>query len=105
MYAVRSAFISFVIALFVLGILFLISEGIPKWPSALIFGYCLLMGVQIVIMLYGPKARTSPDAELLQVTAQKVLVYVQLIVMAAISWAMLRINSTLRRGLERGSVN
>ncbi|MFT4667842.1 MAG: hypothetical protein ACI8YQ_001751 [Polaribacter sp.] len=57
----------------------------------LIFG--LILGVQIVIMLFGPRAWRNEEALLLQAVAQKVVVYAEILVMIYV------VNGALKRAV------
>jgi hypothetical membrane protein len=78
---VRTGFLAFLGMTFFYSIAILFDHQYPnKYAFAfLIFG--LVLGVQIVIMLFGPRAYRNENALLLQAVAQKVVVYSEILVM------------------------
>ncbi|MCO6477497.1 MAG: hypothetical protein J5I94_12780 [Phaeodactylibacter sp.] len=75
---VRAGFIAFLGMSFFHTLAILREPGYPK-HYALAFGvFCLILFVQVVIMLFGPRSWTSPGALLLQASAQKVVVYAEM---------------------------
>lgn len=79
---VRVGFISFWWLSLVLGALILRTPRYPNFLGYLMFVFAAVFLVQIGIMLFGPRAWSSVSALRLQVMAQKVVVFLQLGVMA-----------------------
>ncbi|MDX1476313.1 MAG: hypothetical protein R3301_01360 [Saprospiraceae bacterium] len=52
--------------------------------ARILLGFALVLGVQIVIMLFGPRSWSSGEALLLQVIAQKVVVYSEILSMTVL---------------------
>ncbi len=78
---VRAGFIAFLGMSITYGLAISAEPYYPnKYASAfLVFG--AVLSIQIVIMLFGPRSWTSPQALLLQASAQKVVVYAELLCM------------------------
>ncbi len=79
---VRAGFIAFLLMSIFYTLAILREPGYPNRYAYgfLIFGVVLF--VQICIMLFGPRAWTSPNALFLQASAQKIVVYAQMLVLA-----------------------
>ncbi len=54
------------------------SRHYPKRYAYVFLLFCLILGVQVVIMLFGPRAYRSNDALFLQAVAQKIVVYAEI---------------------------
>lgn len=64
--------------------------------ARMIMWFLAILGLQIIIMLFGPRSWSNPQALLLQVTAQKIVVYSEIIVMLILNvaaWRVLMQNS------------
>ncbi len=88
---VRTGFLAFLGMTVFYSIAILFDQEYPnKYAYAfLVFG--LILGVQIVIMLFGPRAWRNEEALLLQAVAQKVVVYAEILVMIYV------VNGALKR--------
>jgi hypothetical protein len=65
----------------------------PVFPSKyarMIMWFLGVLGIQILIMLLGPRSWSNPSALLLQVTAQKIVVYSEILVMLILNVATWR---------------
>lgn len=78
---VRLGFISFWILSLILGSLIWDEKNYPNFFATVMFLFAFVFLIQICIMLFGPRAWSSQQALFLQVTAQKLIVGAQLLVM------------------------
>ena len=78
---VRAGFIAFLIMSLFYTLSILSEPGYPKHYARAFAVFSLLLGMQVMIMLFGPRAWTSPGALLLQASAQKVVVYAEMVCM------------------------
>ena len=74
------------------------SPVFPTRYARLIVGFLGVLGIQIVIMLFGPRSWTSEGALILQVTAQKVVVYSEILTMLILNGAAIGV---LMRGGDK----
>ncbi|HLF64105.1 MAG TPA: hypothetical protein VI603_10145 [Saprospiraceae bacterium] len=58
------------------------SPGFPNLYGYILLLFAVMLGLQICVMLFGPRSWTSDEALRLQVIAQKVVVYSEILVMA-----------------------
>lgn len=91
---VRVGFISFWILSLLFAGLIRKEHRYPNFFAGVMYFFALIFLVQISIMLLGPRAWSSPAALRLQVTAQKIIVGLQLLVMLiqtiGLGWFILR---------------
>lgn len=87
---VRAGFIAFLLMSLFYTLAILREPGYPNRYAYgfLVFGVVLF--IQICIMLFGPRAWTSPNALFLQASAQKIVVYAQMVVLTYQCWGLLR---------------
>ncbi|MCB0587791.1 MAG: hypothetical protein KDD06_21040 [Phaeodactylibacter sp.] len=78
---VRAGFIAFLVMSLFYTLAILSEPGYPNHYARAFGLFSLLLGLQVVIMLFGPRAWTSPGALLLQASAQKVVVYAEMLCM------------------------
>ncbi len=87
---VRTGFVAFLIMSILYAIAIFREEGFPnKYGKALII-FSLILGIQILIMFYGPRAYRSDEGLFIQVIAQKVVVYAEIFVILYTSIGALR---------------
>lgn len=79
---VRLGFIAFLIMSLFYTLAILNEPGYPKHYARAFGFFSLILGLQVLIMLFGPRSWTSPGALLLQASAQKVVVYAEMLCMA-----------------------
>ncbi len=86
---VRAGFIAFLLMSLFYTLSILREPGYPNRYAYgfLVFGVVLF--IQICIMLLGPRAWTSPNALFLQASAQKIVVYAQMLVLGYQCWGLL----------------
>jgi hypothetical protein len=73
---------------------------VPAFSNAIghmLLLFACILGIQILIMLFGPRSWSAPAALLLQVTAQKVVVYSEILAMCVLSIGALRALGSMRR--------
>lgn len=78
---VRAGFITFLLMSFFYTLAILNEPAYPNRYARAFGIFSIILFIQIVIMLFGPRARSSPDALFLQATAQKIVVYSEIICM------------------------
>lgn len=75
---VRAGFIAFLAMSLFYTLSILNEPGYPKHYARAFALFSLILGLQVAIMLFGPRSWTSPGALLLQASAQKVVVYAEM---------------------------
>ncbi len=78
---VRAGFIAFLAMSLFYTLSILNEPGYPRHYAQAFAVFILILGVQVAIMLFGPRAWSSPGALLLQASAQKVVVYAEMLCM------------------------
>ena len=78
---VRAGFIAFLGMSLFYTLSMLNEPGYPKHYARAFAVFSIILGVQVVIMLFGPRSWSSPGALLLQASAQKVVVYAEMVCM------------------------
>ena len=78
---VRAGFIAFLIMSLFYTLSIRREPGYPRHYARAFAVFSFILGVQVVIMLFGPRSWTSPGALLLQASAQKVVVYAEMLCM------------------------
>lgn len=78
---VRLGFISFWVLSLLFASLIWDQERYPNFFATVMYIFAFVFLIQICIMLLGPRAWSSPEALFLQVSAQKIIVGLQLLVM------------------------
>jgi hypothetical protein len=66
------------------------TPGFSNFYGRMLLIFAMILGIQICIMLLGPRSWSSEDALFLQVTAQKVVVYSEILVMSLLAYAAMR---------------
>lgn len=66
------------------------SPGFSNFYGRMLMVFAIVLGVQICIMIFGPRSWSSEGALLLQVTAQKVVVYSEIVAMALLAFGAIR---------------
>ena len=66
------------------------SSVFPDLYGKVLLGFLMVLGVQIGIMLLGPRSWSNESALLLQVTAQKVVVYAEILAMLVVNIGAIR---------------
>ena len=79
---VRAGFISFLVMSISFALAIFSEPDYPRHYAYAFIVFGLVLFVQITIMLFGPRAWSSPQALFLQATAQKIVVYSELVCMA-----------------------
>ncbi len=75
------------------------SPVFPNMYARAMWGFLIVLGVQIVIMLFGPRSWTTEPALLLQVTAQKIVVYSEIAAMLFVNIGAFRAYAGYRQAL------
>ena len=78
---VRVGFISFLLMSILYSIAIYASENYPNRYAYIFWTFCVILAIQISIMLLGPRSWSSPQALSLQVIAQKIVVYGEILCM------------------------
>ena len=78
---VRAGFIAFLAMSLFYTLAIQSDQHYPNMYARAFGWFMLILGVQIVIMLFGPRSWHSPEALLLQATAQKIVVYSEMLCM------------------------
>jgi len=78
-YFVRIGFLAFLMVTIFYAIAILLEPKYPNRYALAFLVFAFILGTQIAIMLFGPRAYRSEDALFLQVVAQKIVVYSQII--------------------------
>lgn len=78
---VRVGFIAFLAMSLFYTLSILNEPGYPRHYARAFAVFSLILGVQVAIMLFGPRSWSSPGALLLQASAQKVVVYAEMLCM------------------------
>ena len=78
---VRSGFIAFLVMSLFYSLAIKEEEGYPDSYARAFGWFILVLGIQIAIMLLGPRSWSSPSALFLQATAQKIVVYAEILCM------------------------
>ena len=79
---VRAGFIAFLAMALFYSLAIRRQQEYPNHYARAFGWFSAILGIQIAIMLFGPRAWRSPEALLLQASAQKVVVYAEIICMA-----------------------
>jgi hypothetical protein len=88
---VRTGFILFLLMSFAYTAAILVERQYPN-HYAIVFGvFVLVLFIQVSIMLFGPRAYHSNEALYLQATAQKIVVYSEILVMLYQSFGAIRV--------------
>lgn len=66
------------------------SSVFPNGYGRVLLGFLIVLGIQIAIMLLGPRSWSNEFALILQVTAQKVVVYAEILAMLIINIGAIR---------------
>lgn len=64
-------------------------ESIPTLYPLVIWAFAIILTLQVIIMILGPRSWSSPEALHLQVILQKVVVYAEIIAMASLCYVSL----------------
>ena len=67
------------------------SPAFPTFYARMILVFLAVLGVQIIIMMFGPRSWSNESALLLQVTAQKIVVYCEILTMLILNVAAIRV--------------
>lgn len=67
------------------------SPVFPNKYARMIMWFLGVLGIQILIMMFGPRSWSNPVALILQVTAQKIVVYSEILVMLILNLAAWRV--------------
>jgi hypothetical protein len=67
------------------------SPTFPNKYARMIMWFLGVLGIQIIVMMFGPRSWSSTGALLLQVTAQKIVVYSEILVMLILNLAAWRV--------------
>ena len=78
-YYVRIGFLAFLMVTIFYSIAILLEPKYPRRYAVAFLIFAFILGTQIAIMFFGPRAYRSEEALFLQVVAQKVVVYSQII--------------------------
>lgn len=76
---VRIGFLSFLMVTIFYAAAIMMEPHYPRRYALAFLIFALILGVQIIIMFFGPRAYRSEDALFLQVVAQKIVVYTQIL--------------------------
>jgi len=76
---VRIGFLSFLVVTVFYAAAIIAEPGYPKKYAVAFLVFAIILGIQIIIMFFGPRAYRSEDALFLQVVAQKIVVYAQIL--------------------------
>ncbi len=92
---VRVGFIAFLVMSFFYGWSIYQEPGYPNHYARAFAVFCAILFIQVAIMLFGPRSWSSPGALLLQASAQKIVVYAEILCMVyqgvgAWRWAAVR---------------
>ena len=66
------------------------SSVFPDLYGKVLLGFLVVLGVQIGIMMLGPRSWSNEHALVLQVTAQKVVVYAEILAMLVVNIGAIR---------------
>lgn len=66
------------------------SPGFSNFYGRMLIVFAIVLGIQICIMIFGPRSWSSDEALFLQVTAQKIVVYSEIIAMALLAFGAIR---------------
>lgn len=66
------------------------SPSFPNFYGKMLIIFALILGLQICIMIFGPRSWSSDEALRLQVVAQKAVVYSEIIAMALLAYGAMR---------------
>ena len=78
-YYVRIGFLAFLMVTIFYSIAILLEPHYPRRYAVAFLVFAIILGTQIVIMFFGPRAYRSEEALFLQVVAQKIVVYSQIL--------------------------
>lgn len=76
---VRLGFLAFLMVTVFYALAILLEPGYPNKYAAAFLVFAIILGIQIVLMFFGPRAYRSAEALHIQVVAQKVVVYAQIL--------------------------
>lgn len=79
---VRAGFIAFLAMSLFYTLSILNEPGYPRHYARAFAVFTAILGIQVAVMLFGPRSWSSPGALLLQASAQKVVVYAEILCMA-----------------------
>ncbi len=92
---VRNGFISF----WLMSVFYALAiSSSPRYPNRYAWAFIIFIGllaIQIGIMIFGPRSYTSQAALELQVFAQKIVVYAEIICMMYQSWGAMKVHKRL----------
>ena len=77
---VRTGFVAFLIMSILYAMAIFQEEGFPNKYAIALALFAIILGMQILIMFYGPRAYRSDEGLFIQVIAQKVVVYAEIFV-------------------------
>ena len=77
------------------------SPFFPNKYARMLMWFLALLGVQICVMIFGPRSWSGSTALFLQVTAQKIVVYSEILVMLVLNVAALRALSRYENSLKK----
>ena len=78
---VRAGFIAFLAMSLFYSLAIRSEDNYPNSYATAFGWFMIVLGIQIIIMLFGPRSWYSPKALLLQATAQKIVVYAEMLCM------------------------
>lgn len=78
-YYVRIGFLAFLLVTIFYSLAILLEPRYPRRYAVAFLIFAIILGTQIIIMFYGPRAYRSEEALFLQVVAQKIVVYSQIL--------------------------
>ena len=90
---VRLGFIAFLMMAFLYALAILAEPDYPNHYAYILFLFIFVLGTQIVIMLFGPRAYRSNEALYLQAVAQKVVVYAEIACMIYLAFGAFRLHT------------
>jgi len=91
-YYVRIGFLAFLMVTIFYSIAILLEPRYPRRYAVAFLVFAFILGTQIIIMFFGPRAYRSEEALFLQVVAQKVVVYSQILCLLYQSIGALRLS-------------
>ncbi|MFT5167017.1 MAG: hypothetical protein ACI8P3_002254 [Saprospiraceae bacterium] len=94
---VRTGFILFLFMSLFYAIAILVDKNYPRRYAAAFGVFGIILFIQVVIMLFGPRAYRSNEGLYLQATAQKIVVYAEILCMLYQSLGAMRVWRVLRR--------
>ena len=98
-YFVQAGFISFLLMSLFYSIAIFYDEIYPNKYGWAFLMFMMILVPQIIVMIYGPRSWTSPNALLLQATSQKVVVYSQILCLLYQAVGLWKLESRLRTNL------